>query len=427
MIDHSNTPTPVQTQEPTLFRMEKSVMTKGNFDELSCVSGDNIPEALLEYICYEHQYNIFGYGLLDPAEFAEKFKFSLNYLKGLHPEPYQKQLRKITSDGQQRRNYRLRLSGGSIPQEDIFCGTRIENALFILANYSLNVTSTSVLEDQTLVRQYGFLRVLESFTLIQDGRTGKITYAYKLDDKFRRNLSSMYLTTSRDSLVALRKSGLGALYVFLLKLRDALFSEGRTDTMVDNTPEFDYLCNLAGISANADPKYRKRDLNRAISKISGSTELQFRVEWIFGRGRERYTPLFHFNASNTQVVVANDRFAKIIRDRERVSIAVHEFKHNLVDVCPFNGNRYSPDAEDFFFSWIRKESPEADGLVRYALEKTFINLGCGIPVDLHERVRMFRFYSIRSSRNEFSSWLRQIFSGGNGFNMPVFRCRDDKR
>ena len=37
--------------EEGLFRMEKSVMTKSNFDGLSEVSGDNIPEALLEYIC----------------------------------------------------------------------------------------------------------------------------------------------------------------------------------------------------------------------------------------------------------------------------------------------------------------------------------------------------------------------------------------
>ena len=92
--------------EEGLFRMEKSVMTKSNFDGLSEVSGDNIPEALLEYICYEHQYNIFGYGILDPVEFAGRFHFSLSKILASHPEPYQLQLRKLHGSAS-RQNYRL--------------------------------------------------------------------------------------------------------------------------------------------------------------------------------------------------------------------------------------------------------------------------------------------------------------------------------
>lgn len=412
--------------EEGLFRMEKSVMTKSNFDGLSEVSGDNIPEALLEYICYEHQYNIFGYGILDPVEFAGRFHFSLSKILASHPEPYQLQLRKLHGSAS-RQNYRLRQSGDRVEQENIICRTRLENALFILANYALDITATAVLDDHTLVRQYGFLRVIESFSLIQDGKTGKITYAYKLDDKFRRNLSSMYLTTRLESLVALRKSGLGSLYVFLLKLRDALFAEGRTDTRVDTTPTFDYLCQMAGIPEEKEPKYRKRDLNRAINKIRQETELIFSLEWVRGGGQERYTPIFHFTPRDGQVIgLCNEHYARHLRDMERIDIAVLEFKHNLVDVCPFKGNRYAPDAEDFFYEWVSTDSPEADNLVRYALEKTFVNLGCGIPFDINERVRLFRSYARTRSRVEFSSWIRELFSGLHGFSVPVFKCRDDR-
>lgn len=411
-----------------LFRMEKSVMTKSNFDELGLVSGDTIPESLLEYICYEHQYNIFGYGILDPAEFASKFHFSIHYLMGHHQDPYQFQLRKILAKNRPQQNHRLRNASAKTSQEDIICSSRIENALFILANYALNITSTAVLEDQTLIRQYGFLRVLESFTFIQDGRTGKVMYAYKLDDKFRRNLSSMYLTTSRDSLVSLRKSGLGPLYVFLLKLRDAVFAEGRTETVPGNTPAFDYLCKLADVPEYPEAKYRKRDLNKAIARIQKDTELDFILEWVRGGGNERYTPLFHFIPADKQPVGTPDsRFVRICRDRERIDVAVHEFMHNLVDVCPFEGSRYSDAAEDCFFEWIHHSSNEQERLVRFALERTFVNLGCGIPADIKERVSLFQFYADRRPRAEFQNWLRELFSGSHGFSVPVFRCKDEKR
>lgn len=417
-----------QEQPRELFRMEKSVMTKSNFDELGMVSGDAIPEALLEYICYEHQYNIFGYGMLDPVEFARMFRFSYNYLTGKHDSPYQFQLRKILKRSSAVRNRRLRLPAGRVPVMDVICESRIENALFILANYALDITSTAVLEDQTLVRQFGFLRVLDSFTMIQDGRTGKVRYAYKLADNFRRNLSSMYLTTSRDSLVSLRRSGLGALYVFLLKLRDALFASGRTSTDVATTPDFEYLCNLAGVPAYDDPKYRKRDLNQALKKVQKKTEIDFTVEWVRGSGRQKYTPLFFFSERcGVPVSTPDSRYVRVCRDRERVDIAVHEFKHNLVEACPFDGKRYSSRAEDFFFEWIRSEDPEQFRLMAYALEKTFVNIGCGIPADIGGRIRVFQQLARVRPRSSFDDWLREIFNGQFGYSVPAFRCIEDRK
>lgn len=414
-----------------LFRMEKSVMTKSNFDELGMASGDRIPEALLEFICYEHQYNIFGFGVLDPAEFARKFHFSHRYLIGKHEAPYQAQLMKILSRNAQGTDRRGRTAAAVDSVPDILCETRIENALFILANYPLNITSTSVLEDKSLVRQYGFLRVLDSFSMHQDGRTGKITYYYRLDDKFRRNLSSLYLTTSRDSLVALRKTGLGALYVFLLKLRDALFAEGRTATEPGTTPSFEYLCSVAGVPAYEEwkdaPKYRKRRLNACIAKVREETELEFTLEWVRGDGRERYTPIFTFVPGAGQVVGEPEHgYAKVVRSIERVDVAVHEFKHNLVGVCPFRGDRYSSEAEDFFFRWIASEDPEQRRLMAFALEQTFINIGCGIPADIQARVSLFSHHARMFGRENFDTWIRDIFANSYGFNVPPFRCSDSK-
>ena len=424
MSDKKTPPSPSHE----LFRMEKSVMTKSNFEELGMVSGDAIPEALLEYICYEHQYNIFGYGLLDPAEFARMFHFSHNHLTGKHDSPYQFQLRKILQKGATPKNRRLRLGTGHTSPEDMICESRIENALFILANYALNVTATAVLEDHTLIRQFGFLRVLESFTMIQDGKTGKVTYAYKLADNFRRNLSSMYLTTSRDSLVSLRKSGLGSLYVFLLKLRDALFSQGKTTTDISNTPDFEYLCDLAGVADYDEPKYRKRDLNLALRKIQNNTEIEFTVSWGGTAGRQKYTPIFQFMQTSGLLFGTPDtRYVRVMRDRERIDIAVHEFKHNLVEICPFNGNRYSERAEDFFFEWIKSDDPEHIRMMVYALEKTFINIGSGIPANIESRINLFQHHARMHGSKGFDEWLRDIFSSQMGFPVPTFICKGDER
>lgn len=409
------------TDNLELFRMEKSVLTKRNFDELASISGDAIPEALLEYICYEHQYNIFGYGLLDPVEFARKFRFSHNYLMSRHPSPYHASLRKSPKDVCLPVNRRRR-----IPEEACLnWDSRIENALFILGNYSMNITGTAVMNERLLVRHQEFLRVLESFSVIQDMRTGKLLYAYKLDDRFRRNLSSLYLTISCESVIALRRNRLQPLYVFLMSLRDALFSEGRTSTTEDNTPDFEYLCSISGVSASLENKYRKRNLNLCIKKIQECTELQFSVRWERGAGVERYTPIFTFSPTPEQVVgLPCDRLSQVRRSNERILIAINEFQHNLVEACPFEGNRYTTSAEEFFFQWIKTEDPKQVRMMEFALEKTFINLGCGIPSNIQERVKTFGHLARKYGKDNFETWLRLVFVDSHNYFMPPFRTAE---
>ncbi len=405
------------------FRMEKSVLTKANFDELSMISGDRIPEALLQYICYEHQWNVFGYGVLDPSVFANSFRFSGNYLLSAHENPYQLQLRKILKNGIRKVN-RLKARSSHKGQDEFICANRLENALFILANYQLNVTSTSVIDDRILVRQIGFLRVIESFAMIQDLKTGKILYTYRLNDNFRRNLSSLYLTAKRGSFISLRRSGLGVLYTFLLTLRDAVFAKGRSSTEINNTPDFEHLCSLADISQNKEPKYRKRDLNLAFDKIRKVTELEFDVEWVKGDGIERYVPLLHFIPS---LDFTSESVANVRRYNERISVAVLEFKHNLAEICPYPGNRFDSEAEKYFYSWLKTDNPEEIRSIRFALEKTFVNLGCGIPGDIAQRVSYMQHLASCKDPEDIDRWLSLIFSDNSRkFQIPKFHCEESK-
>lgn len=419
------------------FRMERSVVSKNNFDLLKNISKDRIPETLLEYICYEHQYNVFGYGVLDPEQFARRFHFAPSFLREIHEDPYQIRVRGVRAEKENRRK-RLPAKEAAKTTTDalspfveeegkgqgISCFTRLENALYVLANFPLDVTATEVLDDRSLVRKYTSLRVLKSFSYIQDAVTGKICYTYELEPDFRRNLSSLYLSVDINSLVRLRRSGLGALYLFLVKVRDAVFHEGKSCTE-PGFPAFDYLCRLADIPDYAgNMKYRKRDLKARLKKIADNTELRFSVDWLPDGSGEKYAPVLYFLPELGQAVGGPDSgLEKSRRDNERLLVACSEFKYNLAQACGYKKSPHTPEAEDFFFEWIRRDDDEAVAQIRTALAKTFINLSYTIPEDLSKRIELFCWHASREDRSAFDKWLPEVFTG-NHFSFPRIRRID---
>ena len=64
-------------------------------------------------------------------------------------------------------------------------------------------------------------------------------------------------------------------------------------------------------------------------------------------------------------------------------------------------------------------------MIAFALEKTFVNIGSGIPPDIPARVRLFSLYAESRGREGFDAWLRELFGGNHGFSVPGFRCVDD--
>lgn len=416
------------------FRMEQSVVSKDNFDLLKNISKDRIPETLLEYICYEHQYNVFGYGVLDPEQFARRFHFAPSFLRETHEDPYQIRVRGVRMEKVDRRK-RLPVTKAASADltpfveeegkgQGMLCFTRLENALYVLANFPLDITATMVLDDRSLVRRYTSLRVLKSFSYIQDAVTGKVYYTYELEPDFRRNLSSLYLSVDINSLVRLRRSGLGALYLFLVKVRDAIFHEGKSCTE-PGRPAFDYLCRLADIPDYAgNMKYRKRDLKARLRKIADNTELRFTVDWLPDGSGEKYAPVLYFLPELGQTVGGPDSgLEKSRRENERLLVACSEFKYNLAQACGYKKSPHTPEAEDFFFEWIKREDDEAVALMRTALAKTFINLGYTVPDDLPKRIEHFCWHSSCENRTEFDKWLPEVFTG-NHFSFPRGRRID---
>lgn len=394
-----------QQNDNDFFRMEKSVITKENTDQMFKISGDHIAEAILYHICYEHQYNLFGFGMLDPEAFGAKFGFSMKYLREIHDSPYQNTILKAACKKTDRR-YRNRETA---PEKETYC-TRLQNALYILMNLPLVVNRTILDNDKKLIRKIEPVRILNSLYIIQDKKTGKVSYVYELDDGFLRNLSNLYQTASARSLAQLRRSGNNLLYLHLLRLRDALFAQGKTSTDPEGTPTFAYLCDLASINTNQEPKYQKRDLNAAFKLICKETELQFDVEWAKDQNGLKYCPIFHFIPCLGEILGPDSWVNGMRRKEERVDVAAVDFKHKLYASCPYRSFEHIEDAEALFFEWIKTDTPKRRQALEFDIANTFHDIGHTIPQDIPQRVAQF----IRSAQElppeKFDDYVKAIFS-----------------
>lgn len=391
-----------------IFRMERSVITNQNIDTLKEITGDRIAESLLYYICYEHQFNIFGYGHLDPEEFGNKYGFSREYMSKKHEHPYQDQF--LSKKEKENRDKHLYSKRGKNEQATHYFIDRLENALFTLANLPINVMTTLVDDEKRLVRKYQPIRVLSALFIEQDKVSGKITFTYKLEESFRRNLSTYYLKSSTTSLIKLRKSGYGPIYQHILRLRDAVFAEDRTSTTPENTPQFAYLVELAKINKDQEPKYQKRKLNEVFEKINKETELEFDIEWIRGFGeKEKYTPIFHFHPRLGEDIGMGDRYKQTVRFNEASDVLITEFIHNLYEECPYNDYEHYTEAEKYFFKWIgNDQNPEWRQKIELLLSMSYTNAGWYIPEDIAKRAQKFIHMAKEKNMDEFEDWIRSI-------------------
>lgn len=389
------------------FRLERSIITKQNTDQIAAISGDHIAEALIYYICYEHQYNIFGFGRIDPEDFAKRFNFSTRYLREKHEKPYQKIILKM--DETQKGTRRLRNANRSEPETYT---SRIENALFILANLPLMVGQVIVDDEKKTVRELRPVRLLQTLFIEQNKTTGKVSFAFQLEEGFQRNLSTFYQRANTKSLVRLRKSRYNVLYLHLLRMRDATFAKGLTSTTVEDTSSFAYLCQLANVNEKQEPKYMKRDLNAAFRKINEETELEFAVEWTRGANDQgqKYTPIFHFEPQLGEVIGENSwGYGSQLRREEKLDVACLEFKHNLFNACPYHEYRYMDNAEKLFYEWIKTDTPEQRKSLEYILTKTFMNINCPIPGDISQRVDQFIRDANEKPSGRFNEYVQEVF------------------
>lgn len=359
----------LKTEYSTL-RLDKNIAASIDMiwlDDLGLSQEDkSLIKSVLYYICVERQTNLFGYGTLDPAHFAQVMEYTEGYLRKPHSNPLQ--LRSLTDDEKKRRR-QIELEN---PEKKVM-DSLLENALYVLHTQTLQLwhgAKEVIIEESgeaakytTLSKAYIYLTELEVTTIKRRGEP-KITFRYKVDPKFTNNLSLYFLRFSKDAVIALRRSGIDDLYLYLKDLKDTFFLKKQSNKEYDRGQSFDFLCNKAQIpfiKKNGDPKENreiKRELNNVLKAINEKTDLKFSLKWKKKQTKSRwnYEPHFFFNdveSFDSNNFVQNIRVRQKRKDEKSI-IFKENLLHELLDTYRRHNDVsvIEEGIENLFYLWI---------------------------------------------------------------------------
>lgn len=267
-----------------------------------------IVRALIAYLSNWYQTDLFGNGIFDVQDFADKCGFSEGKLRKTHPNPWQfrnkndEEIEKLkNAENEEKKEL---INGEKCAY--IF-DSYIANALYYLHTNPiiLNVKNGAFVGDKTNEEAW-VEYVSRSVILIPELRVyrkaNKLVFGVKLDQRFTSNLRHYYTNVSNQVISQLKSSNLDVLYVKLCNLKSDLRVQHK-DRSDGERPSFETLCNWAGISrytcsgGKYEPRYRKRDLKKAINKIK--EHLKFEDEW------KGYKVVFYFEG-NDSLLLTND-------------------------------------------------------------------------------------------------------------------------
>ncbi|MFV0531120.1 MAG: hypothetical protein ACK5MD_06740 [Flavobacteriales bacterium] len=249
------------------------------------------------HIVKTYQRNFWGFGILNPKEFAKEWKFTTNYLRSTAPYPYHykvltKGLNSSESDIHIENFKKLEKENPEDPSFRVW-DSLLEDALYRLANlniqlrrkgeiYKLN-KEKSVLNTDTV----GSIQVLKKVTAIyKKSQRGKSTilYDYDVDEDFLINISRLYIKADEDVIFKLKNSNvknLDTFYLFLINLRDDIEAKGTNIA----TPYF----NILQINHYTNQRNKKQYINKRIeSIIKNVPEFIEKFEWIKESKNSKY-------------------------------------------------------------------------------------------------------------------------------------------
>ena len=334
-----------------LIRVDKNFAH--NIMDFSMFQEDKLlVKSLIYYFCWTYEKNIFGFGTLDPYDFAAKFGFTPNYLRSRHPNPKQLQGKK---DKEVKKLYDIQRVN---PSERVY-DTFLENALFRLRTETVYFSNGGkVFESDGSSRhiaKIGEIRFLKDFEVtITKTRSGqkKIVYTYELDPNFIDNLTSYYMKANQEAVKALRKPGLDDLYLYIKNLKENLFLKKEYIA----TPSFNLLCKLAHIN-DKEPKQRKKKLNKSMDRVKEFNDLDIDdFFWTKGENmRYAYQPVIHYKK-----LFEGTRDDKVIKN-ERFDIFTQNLMHELLNTFRKKYPKWydSLEREDNFLKWLQK-GPDKD-------------------------------------------------------------------
>jgi len=169
-----------------------------------------IIKAILMYMAYDSQKDLFGFYKIDPQEFADTMFFQKTNLFRMHPNPKQLLKKGVKEDIENEKRF------GRMSEHRMW-KSNLENALYILSTESVVTDYKYKVDTKSIgvVERFNFIDKIE-FELEYVGRTKKIIYKYKPNPKFEENLKTYFSNVCIKKYGLLKKPKLEDAYVDLL-------------------------------------------------------------------------------------------------------------------------------------------------------------------------------------------------------------------
>lgn len=280
----------------------------------------SILKALLFYIAYNNQTDLFGYCALDPAQFSSLLKISLNRLFRMHPNP-----EFLKHHGAQDK-LKLEQKHGRMSTYRTW-STYLENALYIL-NTKVIVKDYRYHEKDKIIiesKNFTFLEEIR-FVLKKTGKTHKVIYYYKPSEKFEANLKQYFLDTKLNKFAALKRSSLDDAYLDLLnRINNA--SAKNLYSIFFNIDDF---ADILAIKPYSRFSMYKRKINEKFNKLCQVIDKDvegLELTWIKGQDQKvAANPVISWSKPPKKAVDnKNETVFKNIFDTELVKSLVKRF------------------------------------------------------------------------------------------------------
>lgn len=216
-----------------------------------------IIKALLMYMAYDNQKDLFGFYKLDPEHFAKVMFLNKQDLFRIHPDPIQLQNVEASKLIENERKH------GRMSEYRTW-SSYLENALYILHTKTIIKEYRYKLDDKAIgtTKKFEFLKEIE-FQLETTGKTKKIVYRYIPDERFEDNLKGYFLNTKIEKYNMLRKPKLEDAYLELLNRINLANLKKRNALDFD----IDYFANILAVGSYSRFSDYKRKITQKFKTL----------------------------------------------------------------------------------------------------------------------------------------------------------------
>lgn len=277
---------------------------------------EELIKSLILYFSFNFQKNLFGFSTLDPAHFCKVMRHGEENVKRKHPNPIFHEV----SGRSKEESERLQKEFGRVSKYRIL-DSRLENALLIL-KYEKTLDTYMTKDEFADIISLKDFRYIEELDVIikKTGKTEKLNYQYKLNEKFEFNLKKFFFNAQINHYNTLRESNLGDWY---LKILSRITSESKkgNSKIYYNIEE---LAKVMKISTNTLHKkggfsQLKKQINNKFKNkflpIVGEDIKDLELKWIKGEeSRYQNIPVIHWRRNNDELnkkvdqMIYNDLF-----------------------------------------------------------------------------------------------------------------------